>query len=371
MKICFVVGTLARGGAEKQLVFMLRAIKNIGSVAVVLCLTRDEFYEEMIRDEGVRVLYVGDTRNRFMRSWKIGHAIREMGADIIQSSHFYTNLYAGLTGRLLGIPSVGAVRSDLIYEMKSHRITGSLQISLPDLLITNSRIAYQRLLQRGIDQRKVEFVRNVVEVDDEQSSDQVRPGLKILFAGRLDENKRPERFVRLASRLTERYPDHDLQFQIAGDGEKRNELENTARKEMNLGPDRLAFLGDCGRMSDVYRGADILVSTSDREGTPNVVLEAMVHGIPIVATAVGGTKEILNSSRGFLVEPNDEAGLLKATTELIQDRDLRLRLGSEGRRYVTENHSLHNLQGQLNKIYKNLMSKGEQPKRMPRAGEAE
>lgn len=353
MKVCFLVGTLARGGAEKQLVFMLRALQNSGITAEILCLTKGEPYEEEIESAGFSVKFVGTSKNRLARFWKIVQALRESRADIIQSSHFYTNLYAGAAGRLLKIPSVGAVRSDLVYEIESHKITGRWQVSLPDILVTNSDAARQRLIQRRVDPAKIEFVRNVVEIENGSTNGHSRPELTILFAGRLDKNKRPERFVRLASILTEQFPHACLQFHVAGDGEKREELERTAEL-LGLTADKLMFLGDCVDMSAIYDRADILVSTSDREGTPNVVLEAMAHGLPAVATAVGGTKEILDATRGLLVEPGDEDALVEATAALISNENLRLRLGTEGRRYVREHHSLESLQNHLLKIYERL-----------------
>ena len=237
MRICFVVGTLARGGAEKQLVFMLQALQKLGIEAEVLCLTKGESYEDEIRSTGLNVRYVGELKNRLFRLWTIIRIIREIRADVIQSSHFYTNVYAGAAGRFLSVPSIGAIRSDLSYELDSHKFTGSWQISLPDVLITNSDIARQRLLMRRVDSKKIEFVRNVVEVKNGHANNSSHLGLKILFVGRLDENKRPERFVRLASILIKRFPHLAMQFQIAGDGEKRKELESTA-KLLNLAPDR-------------------------------------------------------------------------------------------------------------------------------------
>ena len=176
--------------------------------------------------------------------------------------------------------------------------------------------------------------------------------------GRLDKNKRPERFVRLASILTEQFPHAELQFQIAGDGEKRFELETTAEL-LDLGSDKLTFLGDCADMHSVYAGADILVSTSEREGTPNVVLEAMAHGLPVVATAVGGTRDLVTDGRGLLVEPGDETALVKAAADLILNKDTRSRIGTEGLRYVRANHSLGALQKHLLKIYEGLSHRAE------------
>lgn len=355
MKICFVVGTLARGGAEKQLVFMLRALKKLGIAAEVLCLTKGESYEDEITDAGFNVKWIGTSKNRLSRLSNIIGELRAMGADIIQSSHFYTNIYAGAAGKVLRMPSIGAIRSDLVYEIKGHKFTGKWQISLPSLLIANSEGARLRLIERGVARQKVEFVRNVVEIENGAANGPSHQGLKILFAGRLDKNKRPERFVRLAAILTEQFPHLGLQFQIAGDGEQRSVLENTAN-ELNLSSDKLQFFGACGQMSDIYRRADILVSTSEREGTPNVVLEAMAHGLPVVATKAGGTTEILDATRGFLVTPGDGDALVKATAELILNKDLRVRFGAEGRRYVRENHSFESLQNHLYEIYQRLLS---------------
>ena len=355
MKICFIVGTLARGGAEKQLIFMLRALEQSGGVADVLCLTKGEAYEKDVTSiRGVALRHIGESRNRVSRLWNITRAVRETGAKIIQSSHFYTNIYAGGAGRFLGIPSIGAIRSDLEYEVESHKLTGALQIRLPDLLITNSAVARDRLLERGLDPMRIEFVRNVVEAEDSPANGQPAQGLEILFVGRLDANKKPERFLRLASILTRTYPQLKLQFKIVGDGEKRKELEETARR-LDLAPPILSFLGDSGRMDEVYRAAHILVATSDREGTPNVILEAMAYSLPVVATAVGGTRDILDATRGILVKPNDENALVEATAKLILNHDLRRRLGSAGNRYVRENHSPDTLKNRLCEIYETLL----------------
>ena len=358
MNICFIAGTLARGGAEKQLIFMLRVLQQIGVSTRILCLTKGESYEDEIRDLGLTVEWVGESNNRALRLLKIIECLRHSRADLVQSTHFYTNIYAGAAGTFLKIPSIGAVRSDLIYEIKSHKILGRWQISLPHMLIVNSIAAHQRLLDRGVSPQKVEFVRNVVEngAIPTLSNELSDRALNIIFVGRLDRNKRPERFVRLAAKLNGRFPNLPLRFRVAGDGELKSELEIMAR-DHGLLPDKLKFLGVCPDMNKIYRQSDILISTSDSEGTPNVILEAMAHGLPVVATKVGGTAEILNESRGVLIDPGDEKELEKATAELILNKELRFRLGSEGRAYVAQNHSLAYLQEQLIGIYEKLVQK--------------
>lgn len=358
MRVCFVAGTLGRGGAEKQLVFMLEALKRLGVAAKVLCLTKGESYETEIRNLGVDIKWVGGSRHRLLRLRDIITSLRECDVDIVHSSHFYTNLYAALGGRYLGIRSVGAVRSDLVYEIGDHKFTGQWQIRLPDVLVANSDLACRRLIERGVDPSKIEFLGNVAEAGCRRpktnSADQ---SIKVLFVGRLDKNKRPERFVRLAAALSKELPRTNVEFQIAGQGEQLRELENLA-KQLNLSPRKLKFLGVCMEMKDVYRDADILVSTSDREGTPNAVLEAMAHGVPVVATRVGGTGEILGDNRGFLVEPGDEGALVKATAKLIGNQNLRVSFGAEGQKYVREKHSPKTLQVGLSRIYEKVLGRG-------------
>ncbi len=352
MKICFLVGTLARGGAEKQLVFMLRALRETAVETKVLCLTRGEFYEHEIKNLGIEVEFVGAAGNQLRRLGTIIKVLRRARADIVQSAHFYTNLYAAIAGKILRIKSIGAVRSDLNYEIESHKLTGKWQINLPDLLIVNSQIGGERLRERGIAPAKIAFVRNVVET----AADAKAPNslINILFAGRLDANKRPAMFLRLAARLAKELPDARLRFAIAGDGVLRESLEKTAA-ELKLAPGRLKFLGACEAMGEIYNSADILVATSRREGTPNVVLEALANGLAVAATDAGGTREILDENCGILVGTDDEENLFKAVRRLIENQALRQSFGANGRRYVIENHSLERLRNHLEKNYARLL----------------
>jgi glycosyltransferase involved in cell wall biosynthesis len=357
MKVCFLVGTLGRGGAERQLVYMLKALKKCGIDARILCLTKGESYEEEIRSLGVPIEWIGKSQNRGLRLINVINNLRKNPADILQSSHFYTNIYVGLAGKILKMPSIGAIRNDLLSEIRSHKYLGQWQVSLPQFLIVNSKLAYNLAIERGILPQNIEFVQNVVEPIDIKSKQTSisESTIKILFVGRLVKQKRPERFIQLATTLIKKFPKTPLQFQIAGDGILRNELELLAQN-LGLSSRQLKFLGICSDMSAVYKQSDILISTSGHEGTSNVILEAMAYGLPVIATKVGGTPDIINEKRGILIEFSNEDVLVKAASTLILDEKLRVRLGSEGRKYVKANHSLEHLQTQLTTIYKKLLN---------------
>ncbi len=354
MKVCFIAGTLGRGGAERQLLYMLQAATQSLIGVRVLSLTQGEPYETPIRELGISVEWVGEKKNRFQRLRKIIASLQKDRPDIIQSSHFYTNFYAAVAGNLLGITSIGAIRNNVKSEMHANGFFGQLHLRMPKLLIANSRSAVGTAVSEySVRSHRLKFVPNVVMPSSAIHKNGNRNGpLKILFAGRLVAAKRPELFVELASRLTAELPGDDLRFVMAGDGPHKKEICD--RLEANRIASKFSMLGEVADMSTVYGTASILVLTSSYEGTPNVVLEAMANGIPVVATNVGGISEILNDKRGLVVEVDDFEGLVAAAKRLIKDSELRLRLASNGPRYVAENHSISRLQSRLVGIYKGL-----------------
>ncbi|MCW5960601.1 MAG: glycosyltransferase family 4 protein [Pyrinomonadaceae bacterium] len=353
MKVSFLAGTLGLGGAEKQLFFMLRAARELGISLSVLCLTKNEAFQTKIESLDIPVTWVGKHESRFRRLVTIIRRLKQEQPDIIQSSHFYTNIYAGAAGRILGKKSIGAVRSDLRSEIAEHGFLGRWQMRLPEFLITNSSVATRNAIKRGFSEEKIATVRNVVDRPKSRGSTTNDRPLTFLFAGRLDELKRPDKFVDLAAVLLEKHRSIQLRFMIAGDGSLRSKLEDQA-VALGIGQKQLQFLGACGNMTDIYNKSDVLISTSVREGTSNVILEAMSHSIPVVATKIGGTPELLADDRGILIKADDRNELISAAEKLMFSPELRKNLGALGRLYVDENHSLKYLQNQLSGIYKRL-----------------
>ncbi|MFN0279988.1 MAG: glycosyltransferase [Pyrinomonadaceae bacterium] len=357
MKVGFLAGTLGRGGAERQLVYMLQALQNEGIQTRVLCLTKGEAFEKEIRDLGIDIDFVGSSQNNFIRLGNIILNIKKNSLDIIQSAHFFTNFYTAAAGRLLGIHNIGAIRSDMKNEIASNGFFASWQLQLPRTLIANSQIAIDRAIRKGIDPLKIDLVRNAVGQENGKYNSEPKNenGVRILFAGRLVTQKRPELFVEMAAQLLQLLPDKKLEFIIAGDGPLRPDLERLAQ-DYQIGEPNFSFLGERDEMSEIYRSSDILVLTSEHEGTPNVVLEAMEFGLPSVATRVGGVPEVINDRCGILVDPANIYELVAATKKLILDKELRQKLGSAGQEYVRKNHSIGYLQKRLVDIYSKLMS---------------
>src|SRR3954469_11565894 len=116
LRIALVAGTLAQGGAEKQLVYMAQALKQAGADVRVYSLTRDEFYQNALQTLGLPPEWIGQFTNPLLRLGTLISRLRHFQPHIIQSTHSYANLYVSLTGRLLGTLSIGALRCSLRYS---------------------------------------------------------------------------------------------------------------------------------------------------------------------------------------------------------------------------------------------------------------
>jgi glycosyltransferase involved in cell wall biosynthesis len=354
LKVCFLAGTLGRGGSERQLIYMLRALTIAGVSTRVLCLTKGEALQSEIEAMGIRVEWVGRSGWKARRLYEIIKLLRREPADILQSAHFYTNLYVAAAARVLNVKAVGAIRSDLLTEIAANGLAGQWDLKLPHHLITNSSLAWERAKARGIPSQRIDLVPNVVNPDwlTNGVGTNGHQSISILFSGRLSDAKRPDRFLRMVSKLAG--SDKRIKAVIAGDGPLKSgvqALANTLKIEMN----QLEFLGEQSDMRSVYENVDMLVLTSDYEGTPNVVLEAMAFGLPVIATRVGGVPEIVGTDRGLMVDPEDEDGLAASTLRLVNDAALRKKFGKLGREYVTSFHSIDALQGRLMGIYRKLL----------------
>lgn len=360
MRVCFIAGTLGRGGAERQLLFMLESLAERKVELKLLSLTRGEAFETEVKQLGIDVEWVGRSERRLKRAFQVARSAAGWSADVIQSSHFYTNIYAGLAARFNRSVGIGAIRSDLTSEVAINGIYGKGQLMLPHHLIANSTVAVSRAVSLGISSGRIDYVPNVVRSPQGRTdvASNGNKSVRLSFVGRLSKEKRPDVFVALASRLSRELPGYDLSFTIAGDGPLRDEVARLADRETQSGT-RISLVGELADPSTLYSDTDILVVTSQYEGTPNVILEAMAHGVPVIGPAVGGVPELVDEDRGFLVPPTDFEGFVTASKSLITDKSLRQLFGSRSRAFADETRSPARLADRLMAIYAKLLGNRE------------
>lgn len=168
---------------------------------------------------------------------------------------------------------------------------------------------------------------------------------------RLAPQKGIEYFIHSAARLTEIFP--DVRFVVVGAGPQRAELEELCRT-LHL-TDRVYFSGFRKDVPALLKRFTVFVQPSLSEGQGITVLEAMASGCPVVATAVGGLRELIcDGQNGLLVPPQDPAALARAVAVLLQNEQMRLQLACEGKKRV-ENYSVPEMIGQTRELYRRVL----------------
>ena len=163
------------------------------------------------------------------------------------------------------------------------------------------------------------------------SSGPVSKSVRFGFAARLEHLKGPLQLIEGFRIAHQTRP--DIELKIAGEGSQGEEILLTLRK---LGLDKKCHLSGVyttlKERSKVMQGIDVFVLPSLTEGTPNVIIEAMAHGRPIIATSVGGIPDVVSEEVGILVPPNDAMALGAAMSRLAADAGLRRRMGLAARK---------------------------------------
>jgi glycosyltransferase involved in cell wall biosynthesis len=156
-----------------------------------------------------------------------------------------------------------------------------------------------------------------------------------------------------AFRLTVReHPEAELW--LVGDGPRLEEVRDLCRRL--LPPDRVRFLPPREDLRPLLHQASLLVLSSRTEALPNVVLEAMAAGLPVVATRVGGVPELVRPGRtGWLVDPGDAPGLAAALCQVLGDPDTRQAMGRAGRLRALQEFSLETMTQRYEAVLLNLL----------------
>jgi glycosyltransferase involved in cell wall biosynthesis len=170
--------------------------------------------------------------------------------------------------------------------------------------------------------------------------------------GRLVPQKNFSLFLDVAARVLSETP--SAVFIIAGTGPQEEELK---AKAVLLGiNERVRFLGHVSDRLSLYHAFDALLMTSDFEGTPMVLLEAMSCGLPLVASAVDGIAEVCTDGHdSLLLSPGDVAGFATALKDILQDNGLSFTLGRNARNSILKRYEIRHLVRRIEGIYDEVL----------------
>jgi glycosyltransferase involved in cell wall biosynthesis len=294
-------------------------------------------------------------------------ALKWIEADVLCCHGYKADLLGRPAARRLGIPVVAVSRgwTGANLKVRLYEMLDKFSLRWMDRVICVSEGQAVRVRCAGVPARKVVVIRNAIRADRFARPDvRFRNRLQAYFpsprrkivgaAGRLSPEKGFDLLVRVAEPLVR--VDPSLGFILFGDGPLRNKLAGQIAAA-NL-TDHVILAGFRNDLDHYLPFLDLLVLPSHTEGLPNVVLEASAAGIPVVATAVGGTPEVIEDGvSGFLVRPGDTAALGKRIAQVLASPDEGRAMGAEGRRIVRDCFSFEAQSEQYQRFFETVFAR--------------
>jgi glycosyltransferase involved in cell wall biosynthesis len=354
-RLLYVIGQLRAGGAERQLYYLLKAMnrERYKPAVVVWNYRADDPFVSHLQALGVPLHRIPPSSSGCLRLNAFRRLIRRLRPELLHSYSFYTNFPAWWAALGTNTVAIGALRSDFTPIVKKEGpLFGRLSARWPRTQVFNSRAAAEsaRCSKGLFVPRQLYLVRNGADLQEFRALPlSTAKRACALGVGSLLPVKRWDRLLRAVSSLHQR----GLEFavRIVGAGPLHESLQQQAQA-FNIA-DRVEFLGHRDDIPGLLAHATFLVHTSDSEGCPNVVMEAMACGRAVIATDVGDTPALVEHlETGFVVPRGDDVALVEHMARLIADRELCRRMGERGRLKAEREFGIDRLVAETLAVYR-------------------
>lgn len=367
--IAHVIFRLDVGGLENGLVNLINEMPPGAYRHAIICVTHATAFRNRITARDVTIIELNKKPGKDLPFyWRFFQALRKLRPDVIHTRNVNTielhpiAALAGVHARIHG--EHGWDVHDLHGTSRKYRVLRKIvrpfidrfivvSRGLEDYLVASIRIPPERiaLIYNGVDPSKF-LPRQTTEVEAEQTAAAQSGETVIGTIGRMKEVKNQRLLVKAFVGLVHERPDRQSKIRLVmvGDGPLREEIMSDLR-EARL-EELSSFPGSCDNIAEILRDIDVFVLPSRNEGISNTILEAMATGLPVVATRVGGTPEIvLDGITGTLTNDNDVSGLMSAISKYLEDPELRRRHGLAARERVQASFSLDSMVGKYLDVY--------------------
>jgi len=354
IRLGLVIGQLTAGGAEGQLELLCRELDRAAVVPTVYCLS------EQTKPHGVRIGATGTPLRciggaRLTRAVRLRHSLEADRIELVHAWLYIANAYAWMANRGPQRPMITSARNCKVQGRIS-QLANILAFRSSRAIVANSHDVSSYIVRHYRAPRdRIRVIPNGIDVErfhprESGATQSVGP---IVTAGRLVEQKNHDLFLRAAAELARGVP--EAQFLIAGEGPLRGALERQAR---DLGiADRVQFAGERHDVDVLLRTGSILWLTSRWEGMPNIVLEGMASGLPVIATDVGGARELIRSGvAGFVVADGDAGAFVRHSRDLLLQPAMRQRFAAAARARAEEFSSAAMVRA-LSELYEEVLGR--------------
>ncbi|MES1213290.1 MAG: glycosyltransferase [Singulisphaera sp.] len=363
-RILHIIPTLDRSGAEKQLTLLAAGLPRDEFEVHVCALTRGGPLAGTLAEAGISLQVVGKA-HKFdpIAFWRLKKYITALRPQLVQTWLFAANSYGRAAALAAGVPCIVAGERCVDPWKTWHELAIDRWLAKRSArIIVNSSGVRDFYVHHGIDPRKFALIANGIA--PAPASTLSRAGLlaelglpadaRLVGAvNRLWPQKRVKDLIWAADLLKVIRP--DVHLLIIGDGPQRERLIRFRRQVVI--EDKVHFLGERSDVAQLMPHFDVLWLASEYEGLPNVIMEAMSHGVPVVATDIPGNRDlVIPGETGYLVPIGDRAGLARQTNKLLDDAELAHRLGAAGRKRVQEEFSVSKMVERYAALYRELLA---------------
>ena len=358
--IAFFSPELVSGGTQRHLLEVLKLIDRERFTPIVISAKGRGPLGAVVRDAGVALVELDLGPSMMSRDFlrcvrEAAEALRRHRVGIIQYFEWRAGMIALLAARRVGGCRVVAARRSVPKERGVQRVLAELVVRTADRIIVNAELlrpggrAGERtdVIPSGVDTDRFHPTADRAAAKRALGLDAAAPVIGTV--GRLEPRKGTATLIAAVAALRDAGR-RDVTALVVGDGPLRGELAADAERRGIASQVRL--LGDRADVRDVLAALDVFVLPSRTEGMSNALLEAMSMALPVVATAVGGTPEVVADGRsGLLVPADDAAAMARAVDRVLAEPAFGATLGGAARRVVEDRYGARNMVRRLEAVY--------------------
>ncbi|MBU0512919.1 MAG: glycosyltransferase [Chloroflexi bacterium] len=351
------------GGTETFVYQTVPRLRHLGwDVRVITLMSGGKLIDEL-RQENVPVIELG-LKNKMDLDvvWRLRKIWQENPPALLHTHLYHAGILGRLVARWVQISPVIVHQHGPEHNRSGFRTWLDRQFShwVTRYVTTCEAVSHILETREGISDQQIETISNGI-LEPERRIPPTRPKdwlapegyVSVVCVGRLSPEKGQDLLLQALAKLKKQ--NMQVYTVFIGDGPQRDQLStDVVRLDLQ---NRVSFLGIRSDVYDWLFNADIFVLPSDWEGVSLAILEAMAASLPVVATAVGGTPEVvLDGVTGLLVPPRDPDALAKAILRLLGDPGLRLRMGQAGRERVEKHFAISETVRKTEALYQKLLA---------------
>jgi len=349
--IASFVDRFIHGGTQRQLIELLRRIDRKRFRVHPICFHDDGPWISRVADLGdpiTRFPIHGFARPDTVRQLaRFARWCRENDIAVVHTWEIYSNIFGLPGGALAGVPLRIGSRRGLGGPAAVRRLQ-TLACRCAHRMVANSRAAANQLMSQGVAPERIQIIPNGIDLSMFRRRDRFERTRKITMVACLREEKRIDVLIASVPRIVARYP--DVVVQIVGDGRCREQLIQLATA-LGVVPN-VRFMGHREDVPSILSESDVFVLPSESEAFPNVILEAMATGLPVVASKVGGIPElVVDGITGSLVPPANSDALAAALLDLLDHPGRAVAFGQAGRARIEQEYSFDRMVRQFETLY--------------------